>query len=338
MKTIVSVHEIEELEIKPRDEVAAWRQLVATAMEERSANSASWVVSRCPCCDGDAASPAFERSGVPYVECDSCCTLYARRRPGEADVVAWYRDSEPARFWRERLLKVSEGARREKIALPRAEWILDGRAEYAPEAIRLVDVSTNGGMLLTELLALAPELEIVAAGATADLDAAQSPDVTVKRALTGDLPALGPADIVIALDAFDRVSDLRALVGAIHRTLRPGGVLFATLPVASGFEVQTLWDRSPTVQPPDKVNLPTVAGLLRLFAAPEWEPLELSTPGMFDVDLVKRAIDEAPDAEWPRAVRALVAGTDESARLQFTEYLQSRRLTSFARLAVRRPS
>jgi hypothetical protein len=90
------------------------------------------------------------------------------------------------------------------------------------------------------------------------------------------------------------------------------------------------------VLPPDKVNLPTVDGLLRLFAGPDWELLELSTPGMFDVELVKRAIEDSPDADWPRAVRMLVSRSDEPARLAFTEYLQSQRLTSFARLVARR--
>jgi hypothetical protein len=150
------------------------------------------------------------------------------------------------------------------------------------------------------------------------------------------LAALGPADLVTALDAFDRAPDLRALVAGIYRALRPGGILFATMPVASGFEVQTLWERSPTVLPPDKVNLPTVEGLLRLFGQPGWELLELSTPGMFDVELVKRVVDQNPDVEWPRAVRALVARSDEQARRALTEYLQSQRLTSFARLVARR--
>lgn len=336
MKTIVSVQEIEELEIKPAAEVATWRGLVASAIAAEAASGAGWIDSRCPCCDGDGAAEAFARSGVAYVECDSCGTLYARHRPGEPALAEWYRNSEPARFWRERLLAASAASRRDKIVLPRVQWILDGKAEYAPEATRIVDVSTNGGMLLAELVSEDPSLDVVSAAVTADLDAVRDSRVSAEPTRVADLPGLGPADIVVAFDALDRTPDLRALAGAIHRTLKPGGVVFATVAVASGFEVQALWERSPTVLPPDKVNLPTIEGLLRLFAPNDWEMLELSTPGMFDVDLVKRAIDDSPSAQWPRAVRALVARADERARYAFTEYLQSQRLTSFARLVVRR--
>jgi len=108
--------------------------------------------------------------------------------------------------------------------------------------------------------------------------------------------------------------------------------------VASGFEIQTLWERSPTIIPPDKLNLPTVAGLQQIFAAPTWELLELSTPGMFDVEMVRRAIEAEPDAPWPRVVRALVERTDAAGRTALDELLQSRRLTAFARLVVRKES
>lgn len=336
MKTIVSVQEIEELEVKPPAEVAMWRKLVVTAMEKQSAEGRGWVTSRCPCCDTDENRAAFRRSGVDYVECTDCGTLYARRRPGEAALIDWHRDSEPARFWRERLLKASEAARREKIVIPRAQWITDGRAEYAPDGTHVVDVSANSRPLIEEILAAAPDLRITVASQTAETGGEALAGLTVAPTAVAALPSLGEADFVTALDAFDRAPDLRALVAAIHETLRPGGIVFATLPVASGFEVQALWDRSPTVLPPDKVNLPTIAGLMRLFAAPDWELLELSTTGMFDVELVRRTIEHSPEADWPRAVRALVANADEGARRAFTEYLQSQRLTSFARLVARR--
>lgn len=336
MKTIVSVQEIEELEVKPPAEVARWRELVAAEFARRAAEAKDWIVAECPCCDAATATSAFERSGVDYVECGQCHTLYARRRPGEQALAEWYRESVSAQFWRERLLAVSEQARREKIVLPRAQWVQDGIAEYVTPVTRLVDVSSNSGPLLAELHALVPNLGITAAGMTADLDSSSARGITTRPSETAELKAFGPVDVVTAFDVFDRAADLRSLVRAIHDTLRTGGIVFATLPVSSGFEVQALWERSRTVQPPDKVNLPTIDGLKRLFATPRWELLELSTPGMFDVELVQRAVEEFPDAPWPRVVRALVSGTSAAGRAALTEYLQSQRLTSFARLVARR--
>jgi hypothetical protein len=273
------------------------------------------------------------------VECPACGSLYAPFRPSEDELWAWYRESAPARFWREQILPASEAARREKMTRPRADWVLDGIAEYVPSARRLVDISPYGRVLVDLLAAENPGLiKVVVAGMTADLEGVSTPRVQVQPTRVADLPGHGPADVIVAIDALDRAFDLGALVGAFEQLLAPGGVVFATAPVASGFEIQTLWERSPTVIPPDKLNLPTVEGLQQLFAAPTWEILELSTPGMFDVEMVRRAIEAEPDVPWPRMVRALVERTDAVGRMALVELLQSRRLTSFARLVVRKES
>ena len=88
--------------------------------------------------------------------------------------------------------------------------------------------------------------------------------------------------------------------------------------------------------PPDKLNLLSIEGFSRLFRAPDWSLIELSTPGMFDVENVRQAMLAAPEADWPRGVREIVLQRDEAARLEFQEYLQRHRLASFARLVVRR--
>jgi len=339
MKTIVSVQEISEFDIKPLAAVARWRALVEAEIARRWADRSSWIRVVWPTCKQEDAVPAFERFGVAYMECPTCGSLYAPFRPSEDELWAWYRESTPARFWREQLLPASEKARREKMMRPRADWVLDGIAEYVPSAHYLVDISTYGRVLIDLVAAENPGLvEVIAAGMTADLEGGSTPRVRVQPTRLADLPGHGPADVVVAVDVLDRAADLRALVEALRQLLAPGGVFFATTPVASGFEIQTLWERSPTIIPPDKLNLPTVEGLYQIFAAPTWELLELSTPGMFDVEMVRRAIEAEPAAPWPRVVRTLVERTDASGRTALVELLQSLRLTSFARLVARRKS
>lgn len=337
MKTVVSVQEIAELEIKPRHEVSRWRALVESEISSRWKSRVDWIEIPCPACTSAECGDAFERATFRYVECVGCGTVYAPQRPDEDALRRWYRESAPARFWRERLLVASAPARQEKIVQPRADWVLDGIAEYAPKAQRLIDMSPHGRPLLDAIAEGAAGLStLVAAGITADLEGRSVGRIQVSATDVRSMPSLGPGDVALAVDVLDRAADPRAVVRALREVLAPSGVLFATFPVASGFEVQTLWSRSPTVFPPDKLTLPTVQGLMSLFAAPDWEILELSTPGMFDVDVVRQAIAAEPEAEWPRVVRALVERTDEQGRGALVEFLQTHRLTSFARLVARR--
>lgn len=337
MKTVVSVQEISEFDIKPRAPVDRWRTLVEDEIGQRWKDRSGWSRIVWPTCKPSDEIPAFDRYGVSYVECTGCGSLYAESRPTEADLRAWYRDSKPAVFWREEILPASESARLEKILRPRADWILDGIAEYQPSAGRAIDISPHSRAMLDLLVTGEGSLEeVVAAGVTADLEGKSARRVKVQPTLLGELPGLGEAHAIIAMDVLNRAADPGALLENLEKTLAPEGLVFATATVASGFELQTLWDRSPTVIPPDKLNLPTIKAIRTMFAEPTWEILELSTPGMFDVELVRQVIEQEGERSWPRVVRALVQRTDASGRIALIELLQSLRLTSFARLVVRK--
>lgn len=297
MKTVVSLQDLLELEIRPGALLGEYQRL--TEMAVRAWPRAALHAVPCPACESGAAREAFERFGLTYQECDACGSLYISPRPDEARLAEHARTSDAARFWRERVLPETDAARREKIQLPRADWVSDGIAEYLPGASVSVDLARMGE----------------------------------PSALIGREPE--SVDVVTAFEAFDRASDLGALVAGVRRVLRPGGLLFVTAPSASGFEMQVLWERARAIAPPDKMNLLSIPGFLARFRE-GWEILELSTPGMFDVETVRRAVEAEPQAAWPRFVRALVTGTDEHLRLEFQEYLQRARLASFARLLVRR--
>lgn len=303
MKTIVSVQEISEFDIKPRESVERWRRLVEKEIASRWADRSGWTPANWPTCASSEQVPAFDRFGFSYVECNSCGSLYAATRPPESALWSWYRDSAPSRFWREEILLASESARVEKILRPRADWILDGIAEYHPLARNVVDVSPHSRAMLDLLVDGGGRVEVIAAGVTADFEGKSARRIKVQPTQLGKLPALGGSDVIVAMDVINRVADIGGLLENFEKSLAPGGLVFGTATVASGFEVQTLWDRSPTVIPPDKLNLPSVTAIGRMFAEPTWEILELSTPGMFDVELVRQILAENGDKPWPRVVR-----------------------------------
>jgi hypothetical protein len=336
MKTIVSVQEITELEIKPSEALSKWRSLVQIEITNRWADKSGWINIDCSACGSKNQIPAFKRHGLDYAECGTCGTLYMPLRPSEKETWWWYRDSKPAVFWRKEVLPESEPVRNEKIVYPRVDWILDSIAENAPFAKRMIDLSTNSGSFLNKIASSSNNLEIVAAGMTADLDDISNSRVQISPTSINDLDSLGSTDVVVIVDLLDRVTDLRGLADKLYQIVKPGGIIFITVPVASGFEIQTLWEHSPTVMPPDKINLPTIEGLMYLFKKPAWDVLELSTPGMFDVEIIHREMKVNPKVNLSRPLKTLIQGLDNSGRIALVEFLQSQRLTSFARLTIKK--
>jgi SAM-dependent methyltransferase len=316
MKTVVAVQDLVDLEIRPDALAERFRELTRTGVEALAAGPLVTVA--CPACGHSGATSAYTIFGLSYVECSRCGSLYVSPRPDAATLALWAQTSPAAVFWREEILGGTMPARRAKLMRPRAEWVADGLAEHRPGPVRGLDLHSSLPVMADEIrhrLPMGSHLE------SADIHGAW-PD--------------GPFHFVTAFDVFDRAFDLRALVQRAADALDPGGLLFLTAPNRDGFDIETLGDRAPALMPPDKLNVLSLAGFSSLFSGPVWSVIELSTPGMFDVETVRQTIAATPDAEWPRAIRSLTVESTPEARLEFQAYLQRHRRTSFARLLVQR--
>jgi len=282
---------------------------------------------------------AFEKFGLTYLECDRCRTVYVSPRPSEDALIDFYRDSRSSRFWRERILPETREARREKLFRPRARWLLDVVDRYRPKARMGIVVGYHNDLLVEQLARQETRLfHILVTNPIADIEFAgiNLPKVTIRTTPMNELASLGPADIFLAFDILDRCADVDALFAAARATLAPGGLLLASTTLISGFDLQVLWDRSRSIYPPERLNLFSTEGLTALFGRHGFEALEFSTPGMFDVEIVQRAVRADPEGDWPRFIRYLVENRDEDALSALQEYLQKYRLSSFARIVLRR--
>jgi hypothetical protein len=340
MKTVVSVNEIDELEIKPQSELDQWKKLVKEEILSRWEYSTELYEVPCPVCNSEINSPAFDKFGFKYVECNDCKAIFARTRPKNSELHWWYTQSNSANFWQQKLLTLSAESRKSKIVEPRALWILDGISEYiSKKDIKLTDISFFGGPLVEVLAGHSTNIQITSSGILSYKENVNSVRVAIDSLPAIDNPGiLKKTDVLIAIDVLDRVRNIKSFMADLEDVVNPGGVVFATCPVSSGFEIQSLWELSPSLNPPDKLNLPSVQGLIDLFSGSEWEILELSTPGMFDIQSIKREMNKSKDVKWPRSLHALLDHMDKQGVEQFTEYLQSQRLSSFARIVIRRIS
>lgn len=336
MRTIVTLQDLLELEIKPADLLTEFRALTERSLRDLLVGNARVVVP-CPGCGQAESDQAFAKLGLTYRQCARCGSLFVSPRPAQSALDEYYRASLAARFWRERVLPATEAVRREKLIGPRAEWVLAGLAEFAPRSTTGLDLTPYGGPLVDAILQQTPRpVRIIAASATADLDFALARGAFVEARPSFDIESLGPVEFVTAFEILERCSDVGAFAAAAHGVLRPGGLLFLTAPSVGGFDLQVLWDRSPTITPPEKLNVLSIRGFRALFSTDLWEVRELSTPGMFDMEAVRRAVRAEPEAPWPRFVRHLVTEADEATLATFQEFLQRHRLSSFARLLLQK--
>ena len=339
MKTVVLDLDVFEEEVKPHAMLDAYRDLLAQDVRDRLAVASGLTPCVCPGCRSDEGRAAFEKFGLTYLQCDRCRSVYVSPRPSEEALADFYRDFRSSRFWRERILPETRETRRVKLFRPRAQWLLDVLDEHLPEARQGVAVGYHNDLLIEELLRQEKQLfPIVVTNPIADIEFAgrSFPGVTTRPIPLGELDLPAPADVFLAFDILDRSADLDALFASARGALAAGGLVLATTTLITGFDLQVLWDRSESIYPPERLNLLSAEGLEALAGRHGFDILEFSTPGMFDVEIVQRAIREDPEGDWPRFIRYLVENRDEGALNALQEYLQRFRLSSFARAVLRK--
>src|SRR5262249_36542613 len=113
------------------------------------------------------------------------------------------------------------------------------------------------------------------------------------------------ADLVTLFDVFDHTSDVGGLLSKAAGMLNPGGLLFITAILASGFDIKERGAQAQNLYPPDRLNVLTVEGFQKLFARHGFECLEFSTPGVLDLDIVAQALREDAHLKVSPFVREL---------------------------------
>ncbi|MCZ6775456.1 MAG: hypothetical protein O7D34_03235 [Ignavibacteria bacterium] len=339
MKTIVYEGDFEELEIKPKAALEQYCKLMDHEVSTRMTKSSALITRKCPGCHSKTGHPVFEKSGLTYIECGPCKSVYISPCPSDDALTEFYRNSESVRFWRGSLWEDTREVRRRKVYGPLAEWTLDTLDRYFPKARISIDVGYHSQLLLKELMSeKGPITKIIVTNPVADIECAGIDLEGVQVVPTGlaNISQHGPVDVVLAFDILPCVADVDALFAAARAGLVSGGLLFLNTISISGFDLQILWEHSPTIYPPDRMNLLSVEGLEELFERHGFEILEFSTPGMFDVDIVKRVLQKDAELPCPRFIRYLLMKRGEQALREFQEYLQQYRLSSYTRVALRK--
>ncbi|MDP8212374.1 MAG: methyltransferase domain-containing protein [Candidatus Zapsychrus exili] len=337
MKNIVVSDEYNELDLKPSELIEQYAQMVEEDVANFFVNSGKLVECACPLCGAKIHKDSFKKFKMQYKECDCCKALYISPRPDDKIIKEFYVNSNSRKFWQEKLLKATNETRKEKILKPRFEWIADSTKEFLPDAIHWADINTNQYGYIGEMLNIDfPKEKILINPFIKEENIRDQSKVSILMDENWSEKLEGQVDIVSLFEVIDRTSDLNALMKNIDKALKPGGLIFITSILSSGFDIKELWDQSDNIYPPDRLNVSSINGLNILFKRFGLECLEFSTPGILDLEIVLSAIKNNSDVSISRFARELAESKDENMKLAFQEFLQANRLSSYGRILLKK--
>jgi len=334
MKRVVVSSGLQEADIRPPALMSEFKRLSIHDAAEYFADPAKRVGVDCPACGTGGGTPVFNKYDFLYAKCDGCGSVYVSPRPTEAALADYYDHSNASRFRVQHFSRDTARARRQHLLSSHANWMCQIVDETGnAEARGYADLETYSPEVFDEVAGLGVFDRFYS------VDPLLSPADACEAAVeTSDGTALSGLGAVSAFEKLEHEFAPLAYLEAARQMLAPGGLFFFTTRTITGFDLQTLWDKTPYIFVPEHLNLLSVEGLAVLVERAGFELVELSTPGQLDLQLVRHASEQDPSIRLSHFVQYLIGQRDSLAHADFQAFLQKHRLSSHVRVAARKPA
>lgn len=151
--------------------------------------------------------------------------------------------------------------------------------------------------MLDEFRKIHPKSELLAIEPSKILaDSCRKKDIPVEEDLIENIKNQdNSCDLVTCFEVLEHVYDPLLFIKNISNLLKPGGLMIITTLSVDGFDIQFLWEKSEQISPPHHINFLSKKGFKHLFKRAGLNNIEVITPGVLDVDIVKNAINKDED-------------------------------------------
>ena len=307
--------------VKPLEKLAPYREHCLQATQQ-ACRGKGRRRQRSPVTGGgmEAAGKVGE---LEYSRCPQTGSLFLADLPEPREWAALLKEVSRYRRSPEAFHQGLAHSRVENVYRPKLEWLQETLRLQDLTRPRLLEVVTPPSDLTPFLRESAAFSEVLTAD---EMELAHGDP---------DPGAAGSVQAALLLESLDRVDDPERLLGGVARRLARGGLLFVTALAASGFDLAVLGLRNRYLYPPDRTNCFTLQGLTMLLERFGFSLVEVSTPGVLDVEIVQEHRRLDPALELSAFERQVLEAAPDT-KAAFQQFLQQWGMSSFARMVARK--
>lgn len=290
----------------------------------------SFVEVDCPACGAPAREPLYEYLGFSHQLCRECGTQYISPRPTPQILAAFYAQSKNYAHWAKYVFPQSAEVRRAKVFAPRAERVARHAQSRGIAGGSLVEVGAGSGIFLEEMRRFGIYDRLIGIEPTPDLaDTCREKGFEIVEAAVETVSLAEPVDAIVSFEVIEHLFSAYDFLRWAFEQLKPEGLLYLSCPNIRGFDTLLLGKQSIAVDH-EHLNYFHPDSLAHLLKRTGFEAVEVETPGVLDVDLVRRARDagEVSDETVGPVLAGLLDRNSEEADAELQTFLQRMRLSS----------
>ena len=244
----------------------------------------------CPAC-GKNGEFEFTKYGFSHKRCLSCHTLFTSPRPSQELLVQYYNKYKAPRFWTKVLL-ATDFARKTIQYEPRVKTIISLMKERNPNIPELaVDVGAGSGAFALVLKRQKYFRKVLA------LDFSKECIEQCRRiglySRLGSVETLenDSVDLLTMNDLIEHLSFPKNFLEQCFDVVSKGGFMSIACPNGEGFDFKILKEKTINVTPPEHLNYFNPSSMRGLLKQIGFNPVFIETPGILDVQMIGRKID-----------------------------------------------
>ena len=244
----------------------------------------------CPACASAQAKIYYEKLGFVYVECRDCATVYVNPRPTAGLLREFYRNSKAYEFWNRNIFPAYEASRVARICRPRIKEILSLCREHHVQRRNFVEVGPGFGTFSKEMQSTGFfKRVIVIEPGSALAESCRAKGLTVIEASVETAGSLKAVDVVVTFEVLEHLFSPFDFVKGCAKILSPNGLLVLTCPNVRGFDFTAAGKENAPFDH-EHINYFHPAAMAVLLERCGLEVVNISTPGVLDVDLIRTAV------------------------------------------------
>lgn len=325
---------MKENDIRPKDLMKLKEPALQHDIDFMKGKMNKFKKTNCPCCGSSNLHSWDEKNDFHYDECNECKTIFMNPRPDEVILDEFYRQSKNYEFWAKYIFPASDDVRRERIFKPRANKVYEiWKKHSGGKAQRFLEVGAAYGTFCEAIRDLKIFEDIIAVEPTPELakkcreKGFQTYEETIEKLAIEP----GSVDMMACFEVIEHLADPRAFVAKTAVFLKEGGLFVCTCPNGRSLGMQEVKARAREVDH-EHLNYFNPDSLSLLMKNSGFEILEVETPGLLDVDLLKNIYKEMSkddqEAKFGGFLKYIVSLEDKTLIDSFQEFIQKAKLSS----------